>query len=199
MRSEDTGFLVTVEGGELIAWARRHDALVRQCAQVGEFVLPGQVLAEVWAPGDAWTGKDAGHLRSQFTLGSQRTLPQDPSFPVRQLADVALKGLSPGINDPTTAVNAMDAMAAGLVEFARADQPSEVRVDEDGAPRFLAARRDLDELVRLGFTQVARCAASDPTVLARLRHLVGSIAAAAGDQERWSEEPDELARLLAES
>jgi uncharacterized membrane protein len=182
LRSGESGFLITVEGGELIAWARDRDALIRQRVQVGDFVLPGQVLAEAWMPDGEWTEQTEAHLLHQFSLGSQRTLPQDPAFPVRQLADVALKGLSPGINDPTTACNAMDAMAAGLIEFAHAEQACEVRVDEDGVPRLLAARRDLGELVGLGFTQVAVFAKSDPVVRDRLRRLVEAIAEAADDQ-----------------
>lgn len=198
VRCEGAGFLVTVQGGELIAWARKHDALVRQCAQIGEYVLPDQVLAEVWSRQQRWTEDAARQVRSQFSLGSQRTLPQDPGFPVRQLADVALKGLSPGINDPTTALNAMDAMAAGLIEFARGPRASAVRLDDDGAPRLLAARRDLRELVRLGFTQVAVFGEDDPTVLAHLRHLTAAIADAAGDRELLSGGSAELSRLLAD-
>jgi uncharacterized membrane protein len=184
---ERAGFLVTVGGGELIAWAREHDALIRQCAQIGDFVLPGRPVAEVWAADGRWEEEDGERILSQFSLGPQRTLPQDPGFPVRQLADVALKGLSPGINDPTTALNAMDAMTAGLIEFARGPRPCEVRVDADGVPRLLAARRDLAELVRLGFTQVAAFGGSDPTVMARLRYLADAIGEAAGHPGLWSE------------
>ncbi len=192
VRSERSGFLVTVEGAELIGWATRHDAVVRQSTQVGDYVLPGQVLAEVWVKEDEWTETAEGQMRSHFELGGQRSLPQDPGFPVRQLADVALKGLSPSINDPTTATTAMDAMAAGLIEFAGAPRTAAVRVDGDGAPRLLAATRDLEDLVGLGFGQVARFAESDPTVLARLRELLQAISAAAGEDLAAGE----LGRLL---
>lgn len=182
VRSEEQGFLVTVRGGELIALAAEHGALVRQQARIGEYVLPGQVLAQVWFEEPGELAEVEQRIASRFELGRQRTLPQDPGFPVRQLADIALKGLSPGINDPTTAGTAMEAMAAGLIRFAAADRPSKFRVDSEGAPRFLAAAIDLDELVRLGFTQVAIYAKSDPTVMARLRALLGAISEAAERQ-----------------
>ncbi len=181
LRSEHAGFLVTVAGGALIELAARHDALVRQVVPVGDYVLPGQVLAEVWVAGEGWTDAVEGQMRAHFELGGQRSLPQDPGFPVRQLADVALKGLSPSINDPTTATTAMDALAAGLIELAGAPRAAAVRVDGRGDPRLLAAVRDLEDLVGLGFSQVALFAKSDPTVVARLRELVQAISAAAGE------------------
>ncbi len=175
------GFLVTVRGGELVAAAVDCDALILQRARIGEYVLPGQGLADVWTFGEEPTEIES-LIASRFELGSQRTLPQDPGFPIRQLADVALKGLSPGINDPTTACTAMEAMTAGLIKFAAAESPSRVRVDRNGAPRFVATAVDLEELVLLGFTQVAVFARQDPTVVLRLRELLGVISDTADRQ-----------------
>lgn len=172
VRSESQGFLVTVRGGELIALAAEHGALVQQRARVGEYVLPGQVLARAWFGEHGQPDGVERRIAAHFELGPQRTLPQDPGFPVRQLADIALKGLSPGINDPTTAINAMEAMVAGLIEFVDGEHPAEIRVDEDGAPRLIAAVADLDQLVDMGFGQVAVFARSDPTAMARLRELL---------------------------
>ena len=191
--SEEDGFLITVGGEELIALAAECDALVSQQARIGDYVLPGQLLAYVWATSSDDAGEIEQAVASRFELGRQRTLPQDPGFTVRQLADVALKGLSPGINDPTTACNAMEAMTVGLIHFARAQRPAAVRVDGDGVPRLVTLAVDLEELVRLGFTQVAVFAKSDPTVLARLGELLEAISAAAARQG----EPDrDFGRLV---
>ena len=98
---------------------------------------------------------------------------------MRQLADVALKGLSPGINDPTTALNAMEAMTAGLIRFAGGELPSPVRCDGDGEPRFLAEAPDLGDLVELGFEQPLVFGREDPVVLRRLRELLTAVRDAA--------------------
>ncbi len=103
---------------------------------------------------------------------------------MRQLADVALKGLSPGINDPTTALTAMEAMSAGLVRFARRERPSPVRLGEGGEPRFVADVPSLGELVELGFEQVLVFGREDPLVLRRLEGLLEAIAAAADAESR---------------
>ncbi len=180
-----SGYLAVVDTDSLIEAASGHGALVRQCAAIGDYVLPGRLLAELFVtPGEEPEGGDvSGELvaavRGSFVLGRQRTLVQDIGFPVRQLADIALKGLSPGINDPTTAENAIDAMGSFLVEFTACDRPSPVRVDAAGEARLVAKAPDLDELLRLGFEQVRIAAATHPTVSQRMLDLLDGIDGAA--------------------
>ncbi len=178
--AKESGSLTVVESGSIIECASEADALVRQSVCIGEYVLPGQSIAEYWVSGSDEQLEDLeDRVRHAFGLGDQRTLVQDIAFPVRQLADIALKGLSPGINDPTTAEDAMNAMGTFLVEFAASEPPSPVRVDSDGNPRFKALAPDLDYLVKLGFSQVIHAAADLPTTMARLDEqirMVGDLA-----------------------
>lgn len=173
------GYLTVVHGGEIAAVAAEHGALVRQRCRIGAFVLPGQRIAEVWAGDEQAAERLAERVRGLFETGRQRTLPQDPGFPVRQFADIALKGLSPGINDPTTALNAMEAMTAGLIAFARGERPAAVRLDGEGEPRFVADAPGLDDLVELGFEQVLVFGERDPLVRRRLRELLAAVEEAA--------------------
>lgn len=181
VRAEGEGYLRLIQGERTIATAREAGALARQRRPVGSYVIPGETIAEVWVEGRGPDGEDAlaDELRACFVLGKQRSLRQDLTFPIRQLADIALKGLSPGINDPTTAQNAMEAMTAVIVRFASSRRPPELRADEDGAPRFLALVPALDDLVRLGFEQVRVAAAPHPVVGERLIELLDRIAEAA--------------------
>lgn len=184
VRSAGEGYLSVVRGEALIAAAREHDGLVRQRAALGDYVLPGDVLAELWCDGDGdGIHALAGRVHETFELDRQRSLTQDIAFPVRLLADIALKGLSPSIHDPTTAENAMQGLTAVLVRFAGRRRPAELRADADGVVRLVARHPDLDDLVRLGFEQVRVSAAPHPVVAARLLELlerVGSAAEAAG-------------------
>jgi uncharacterized membrane protein len=114
---------------------------------------------------------------------------------VRQLADIALKGLSPGINDPTTARNAMEAMTGILIRFAQTDVPSPVRTDDAGVPRFVACSPDLDDLVAIGFTEVAGFASSHPSLASRLVALLDRLRLVAAEMGL----PNEAAvRLIGE-
>jgi uncharacterized membrane protein len=175
VRSEGEGFLTAVHGGRIVGLAEEADGLVSQSAQIGDYVLPGGLLAEARGPSSEAAADLAGRVAAEFELRRQRTVPQDPRFPIRQFADVALKGLSPGINDPTTAQNAIEAMTARLVRVASSPAPSPVRVDRHGRPRFVARFPTLDDLVRVGFDQVRVFAASDPTFLIRLLELLADL------------------------
>jgi uncharacterized membrane protein len=96
-------------------------------------------------------------------LGDTRTMQQDASFALRQLADVALKALSPGINDPTTAQDAIFHLAAVLEAMLVRDPPPSVNV-HDGRTVVLAQQPTHDDLVRLSFDEIRRAAANQPTV-----------------------------------
>ena len=193
VRAQEEGYVSDLEGGALVEASTRYSGLISQRVGLGEYVLPGDVLAEVWAdePDEL-----AGAIRRAFVLSRQRSPLRDIGFPIRQLADVALKGLSPGINDPTTAINAMDALAGILVRFAAAEQPSALRVDENGAPRLVAVVPTLDELVHLGFEQVRGCADGDPIVMGRLGALLRKVHGTAGRAGRGTAEIERQLRLL---
>lgn len=202
VRAEGEGYLTLVLGDAAIETATEADALVRQRIPVGDYILPGDLLAEVWGAGeigDEERDELVETVRTTFELGRQRSLVQDLAFSVRQLSDIALKGFSTGINDPTTAENAMDAMAAILVRFARAETPSAVRLDDDGEPRFVARMLDLDDLVSLGFEQVRVFAASYPVVSKRLLELLARIRAAAEPRGLPIGEVERQASLIAET
>lgn len=174
---EGQGYLNVVDTGPIIEAATAADALVRQRVPVGSYVLPGQTLAEIWREAGSDSEEEVdGELpalvAASFHLGRQRTIVQDSGFPIRQLADIALKGLSPGINDPTTAQNAMEELTSILVDLARSPQPSAVRVDAGGTPRFVADVPDFDDLVRLGFEQVRTFSDSQPLLARRLIELL---------------------------
>lgn len=192
--AEEGGYLTLVRGDRLVRLAQQHDLLIRQVPSVGSFVVEGDLLAEVWA-GEA-TRRDEGEdpyarVLDGFECAEERTLVQDVAFPVRQLADIALKGLSPGINDPTTAENAIDAITALLVRFVRSGSVPSIRVDEDGRPRFVAKAPDLDDLVRRGFDQVRSFAGSYPVVRA---HLAGALERIESAADEHGTDLTELAR-----
>ncbi len=180
VHAQGPGFLVTIDGRRLVQTAAQEDAVVCQSLAIGEFAVTGMPLAEVWT---ARPGADAAteRLAAAFGLENERTLVQDALFPIRQLADVGLRALSPGLNDPTTAENAMGTLADLSVRFARSRRPAAIRVDDDGTPRFVAIVPDLDALVRLGFDQVRVAAAGHPVVAARLIELLGVVEHAAAE------------------
>lgn len=101
---------------------------------------------------------------ASIRTGDTRTMQQDVSFGLRQLADVALKALSPGINDPTTAQDAIFHSAAVLAELLRREPPSPVRSNGDSGRAVLVHQPTHDDLIRLAFDEVRQTAAAMPGV-----------------------------------
>ncbi len=190
LRTRRAGYLTHVDAS-LVERAAQAGVLVVQRVAVGDLLVTGQLLAEVIGEGD--DTPPLNELCATFRLGQERTLAADVAFPVRQLADIALRALSPGVNDPTTAENAMGSLADTVVRVAGDEPVSAVRVDAGQTPRLHARPTSLDELVHLGFEQV-RHAAPDPLMAAQLISLLEEIARASRDAGSPSEE---AARQLA--
>lgn len=151
---------------------------VRLETRVGGFVVEDGLLATVWPrPEDGEAV--AGHLRRSFLLGAGRTMQQEVAFGLRQLTDIALRALSPGVNDPTTAYEALAHTEAILADLLRRDLPPRLRLDATG--RRLLRPHDFDhaDYVHRFFDQIRVAGASQPAVctallktLARLRETL---------------------------
>ena len=180
VRARSAGFLSSVDGSTVVEAAAEHDALIAQETPLGDYVVTGDLLARMWCEHPAVEALELC-VRAAFGVGRERTPLQDLGFSVRQLADVALRGVSPSTNDPTTAENAMNALGETLTRIARQEPPARIRVDSEGVERFVACTPDLGELVRLGFDQVRVKAGSYPVLCVRLLELLHKIDAATAD------------------
>jgi uncharacterized membrane protein len=187
-----SGFVTGIDRDRMIAAAHEHGAVVRELRKVGASVIEGSPIAEWWpaAAASEQTTTDAspdpatradrsaleGAIAEAYQVGYERTTPQDIGFGIRQLADIAAKALSPGVNDPTTAVHALSHIAALLGDLAELPEAPPAYADEDGTARVIPVRHDFAELVEVGVQQVRRYGAADPDVAARLFALVEDVA-----------------------
>ena len=180
VRAPRAGYIASIEAAEVVEAATACEGFVEQRRTLGEFIVTGGVLAAAWAaPEDV--EELASETEAAFVISEERTVDSDVAFPIRQLSDIALKGLSPGINDPTTAENAMDSIADSLVRFAHEDRGLLLRADDSDTPRFRAAAPSFDALVRLGFDQVRRDGARRTSFAIRLLELLAEIRDHGGD------------------
>ena len=133
-------------------------------------------------------------------LGNSRTMQQDASYGLRQLTDVALRALSPGVNDPTTAQDAIFHLASVVTELLRRDPPSAQRITDHGGRLVLSEEPSHDELVRTAFAELRRAAAAHPTVcvyLLEALHVVRAALAHDGLEDR-APALEEEAQLVVE-
>jgi uncharacterized membrane protein len=163
-----SGVLVAVAAEEL--WrAVPPGVTVAVAAQIGDFVARGGPLFEVW--GDAGA-VDAGALAAATTIGVERTVRQDLLFVFRELVDVAGRALSPGIHDPTTAVQALDQLHDLLRALARRRFPAPYRETDGGELRLVLPRPDWAAYVQLAIEEIRHAGAGEIQVVRRLRHLL---------------------------
>jgi uncharacterized membrane protein len=161
-----TGYLQHVDEDTLLAVARKHDRVLRMERGIGEFVIADTPLVSLAGVGDP--GRDvADALARAVTISSHRTTEQDPAFGIRQLTDVALRALSPAVNDTTTAVMCVDWLSAVTLRLARRRMPAATRLDAGGV-RVIARVPTFRDLVHGAFDPVRRNAGGNSTVLQRM-------------------------------
>jgi uncharacterized membrane protein len=187
-----TGYIISVDNEALIAFARANDRVVRMQHGIGDFVIRGQTLA--WLDGDPGASEaQEDALNVCYAFDRQRTTEQDAAFGVQQLVDVALKALSPGINDPTTAIMCIDRLSEVLVHVARRRVETPYRRD-DGGLRVIAVGPSFAGLVEIAYSAVRDHARGDRQVLHRLLWSIEQVAAVATEPGRLRALENERAR-----
>ncbi len=136
-------------------------------------------------------------MHSAFVLGKHRTTVQDVEFAVLQLVEIAVRALSPGINDPFTAVASVDRLGSGLCRLAQRNMPSPYRFDHQGRLRLVAAPNSFSGIVDAAFDQIRQHARSSAAVTIRLLEtiaLVARVAQRSNDRITLQRHADMIAR-----
>ena len=148
--------------------------------------MEGVPIGAAWSVSGPLDDDAFGHLQRAVSgairIGYERTGAQDVGYGLRQLTDVANKALSPGINDPTTAVHALGHISAILCQLASRDLRAVVLRDDDDRVRVVLTRPSFAEVVDVAITQPRRYGSSDPQVLERLFRLLEELAWHVDDQ-----------------
>lgn len=177
------GSIVSIDEDDLVALAAERGARIRLVHHVGDY-LPSQVpLAEVWYDQPAPAERiDHGDIVPRIGLGRERTMRQDVAFGFRQLVDMAAKALSPGINDPTTAVQAVDRIHDLLRRLAVLPPAGAVHRDREGVARLVAPVHNWDDYVHLACDEIRGYGAESIQVHQRLRGMLADLEAAVADR-----------------
>jgi uncharacterized membrane protein len=185
VRANRSGYIQIVDGGLLMRVVTRQDLRLVLEKGVGSFVVKGEPLA-YFAPPDHMTQNALRDLEYAFVLGEVRTIFQDSHYGLLQLSDVAVKALSPAINDPNTAIMSLNQIANVLRHVARAQFPGPFRCDPQGRVRVFAFGQSFEMLVAQGFDQIRRHASLDVAVLIKMLDAISEIADHTQDLERLS-------------
>ena len=163
--------VVAVDQGGIANLARKHDAVVELVPAIGDHVPGGGKLLNIYGA----QVLPERRLRRYVAMGDERTLDDDPAFAIRMLVDVAIKALSPAINDPTTAVQSLDRIE-DLLRYAAAKHLSVgVVADADGTSRLVFPTPTWDDLVHLALDEIRAFGAGQYQVARRMRALLDDL------------------------
>ena len=196
-----SGFLTSYDQRALLEAAKVAGAVIRIDRDPGSSLVEGVPFATAWpvAPGATLSAevreKLARDINAAVATGFERTNVQDVGFGFRQLVDVAARALSPGINDPTTAVHVIGHLSALLCGLAERDPGPEQLVDDDGRARVVLSLPALREFLSLAMDQPRHYGAADPAVAARLLQLLKELAWCDREGRYRAEIADHLGRM----
>ncbi|MFP5290015.1 MAG: DUF2254 domain-containing protein [Actinomycetes bacterium] len=201
VRAGTSGYVASIDHGHLVAAAADTGARVELRVRPGTLVCAGDPIARVSAASAPSTRPEGAAkldaaVIAAVSIDDERTPVQDAEHLVRQLVDVAARALSPGVNDPITALTAIDALTIAMVSAAGRPDPRGILLDGDGAARVLVTPRELSALVVDAVDLIRQYVADQPLVAHRLLDLLERLIAREGASDRAAAYRDAADRVV---
>jgi len=201
VRVGTSGYVASIDHEHLVGAAAAVGARVELSVRPGTLVCAGDTIARVSsAPAPSNRPEAAARLDAAviaaISIDDERTPVQDAEHLVRQLVDVAARALSPGVNDPITALTAIDALTISMTSAAGRPDPQGVLLDDEGDPRVLVAPRELSSLAVDAVDLVRQYVADQPLVAHRLLDLLERLIAREGASARTAAYRDAADRVV---
>jgi uncharacterized membrane protein len=172
VNTETSGIVLAADIKGLVRQAKRANGIIEFVPHVGDFVAVDEPLFHLYGSAGSI---DDHHLRAYVALGSERTLEQDPTFAFRILVDVANKALSPAINDPTTAVLAIDQLHRLLRLVGQRHVNLEEICDKAGELRLIFRTPNWEDFVHLACTEIRHYGVSSIQIMRRMRSMLENL------------------------
>ncbi len=200
LRAHSSGFVRVIDVTALLRTASDADVVIDIEVRPGDHVVRGTPVASVWSRGGRAVNIPAveAAVQNSVRLGYERTVEQDAAFGFRQLTDIAVKALSPAINDPVTAAHAVGHMADLLVKLTGRRLGSSLHEDGEGVGRVVVPDRDLAYYLELTCGQIRRYGRNESTVLTALLRMLRDVAVAAHDDDQRAQVADQIELIVAE-
>ena len=167
-----SGMVLAVNLKTLTAKAEKSDGIIEFAPQVGDFVAVDEPLFNLYGRASAIDGET---LRGAVAFGSERTIDQDPTFAFRIVVDIALRALSAAINDPTTAVLAIDQLHHMLREVGKRHLRTDGILGKSGELRVIFRTPNWEDFVHLAFSEIRACGSKNLQIVRRLRAMIDNL------------------------
>lgn len=175
VHSDGNGYVQRIDDKEIMRTACKLDVVIRLNKRPGEFVTDNSCLVTVF-PAARMQRHTEAHLCDCFAIGSYRTPHQDADYPLQQLAEIGAHALSPGINEPFTALTVIDWLGACLTSVAERALPFAFRRDQKGALRIVAKPVTFEEMTNTAFDQIRIYGCGNPAIVERLLETIADLA-----------------------
>lgn len=173
IRAKSGGWVTRIDVDRALS-ALPAGSTARVDVRVGEALSSDDLIATIWPdPGEGWGG--ANEIRKAVVTAAERSLELDPTFGIRQLVDIALRALSPGVNDPTTAVDVIHHLKTPIRRVLFSDAPRRVFSDTDNRRLFLSEIPGRSDYVHAAFSEIRLASAGQPYVLRALIEVLGDL------------------------
>jgi uncharacterized membrane protein len=176
VKADRSGYLQAIDNNALIRIAVEENLLVHLGYRPGNFITRGSALVTVW-PGERVDEGLSEKINAIFILGPERTLEQDVEFAISQLVEIAVRALSPGINDPITANTCIDWLGVSLSQLANRKMPSSHRFDQEGRLRVICKPFEFEGMVDAAFNMIRQNSQSIAAVSIHLLETIATVAA----------------------
>lgn len=177
INSKAEGYIQTLNEGSLLQLAKDQNAVIKIEYRPGDFVTRDDVLVRVWPQGDEEMDEDAcQRYRNAYAMGQDRTAHQNILFLADELVEILARALSPGVNDPFTAINCINWYHSAFKVFLRGDMPSAYRRDDDGTLRVIAYPIDFERFASVICDQSRAYIASDRNTTLKMMTVLTELA-----------------------
>jgi uncharacterized membrane protein len=185
--SDYSGYIQAIQPEALVRAATRHDLVIRLARMVGHHVVAGTPIAWAWHRSADHAPPEPGlqeAIRDAVQVGFERTMLQDVPFGIRRLVDIGNKALSPAVNDPYTATQAVHHLSVVLCVLARRRLGDWLCRDEHGTVRVAVPFPEFADYLRLGTDEVRRFGAKEPALARSLMQLLKDVGSSATSEDR---------------
>ncbi|WOD39528.1 DUF2254 domain-containing protein [Nodosilinea sp. E11] len=175
VKAKTSGYIQVIDEHQLMAIATEHDLIIQVRQQPGRFVVQGCDLMRI-LPAESIDSSLEAQIDQTLVIGSKRTNQQELEFSITQLVEIAVRALSPGINDPFTAIRCIDQLSATLAQLAQQQMPWPYRYDEQNQLRVLTPPIAFGDITDAAFNQIRQNGRSSVAVTLRLLEAIAVIA-----------------------
>ena len=167
VQSKRTGYLQYVDGESLLKIATSLDVLLELHFRPGDHLVEGIELGKIYSNIEL-EKEEINHICEQFVIGNIKEGDQDLEFSVHQMVEIASRALSPGVNDPYTAITCIDNLTGTLCHISQIEFPSKYRIDKEKSLRIIANTTDFEGLMDVAYNQIRQFSAGSTAVIIKL-------------------------------